>query len=73
VVLHAAIHPLSPGSPAYAIAKLTAVGGVIGLKVALSRRARRNADSHEQPAEQRSAKPHPVSARKSRRRSRKRR
>jgi hypothetical protein len=76
VVHHAAFHPLSPGSPAYAIAKLSAVGGIIGLRIALSRRARRNAENAEtaeEPPEHTSANPHPVSARKARRRSRKRR
>ena len=43
-VMHAAIHPLTPGGPAYAIAKLGAVGGLIALKVAMSRRARRQDD-----------------------------
>jgi hypothetical protein len=75
---HAAFHPLTPGSPAYAIAKLSAIGGLIGLRVALARRSRRNAEAEEAPAPapaetRRTAKPHPVSSRKAARRSRKRR
>jgi hypothetical protein len=72
----AAFHPLTPGNPAYAIAKISAIGGLIGLRVALSRRSKRAADagSAEEPVvEQRPARPHPVSSRKARRRSRKRR
>jgi hypothetical protein len=75
-MLHAAIHPLTPGSPAYAFAKVGAIGGLIALRVVLSRRSRRS-DSEpaaEVPAAaERPAQPHPVSARKARRRSRKRR
>lgn len=75
VVHQAAIHPLTPGSPAYAIAKLSAIGGLIGLRVALARRSRRKAEAEAPvPAEeQRPARPHPVSSRKAGRRSRKRR
>jgi hypothetical protein len=73
--MHAAIHPLTPGSPAYAIAKLGAIGGLIALKVALSRRAQRSAqpDSDHEPTPERPARPHPVSRRKARRRGRKHR
>jgi hypothetical protein len=73
--MHAAIHLPTPGSPAYAIAKLGAVGGVIALKVALSRRAKRPAepDGDAEPSTDGPPRPHPVSQRKSRRRSRKRR
>jgi hypothetical protein len=72
----AALHPLTPGSPAYAIAKISAIGGLIGLRVALARRSRRKAEAEEAPVaaeEQRRPKPHPVSSRKAGRRSRKRR
>jgi hypothetical protein len=74
--MQAAIHLPTPGSPAYALAKLGAVGGVIALKMALSRRARRQEEPAAEPgpaAESRSSRPHPVSARKARRRGRKRR
>jgi hypothetical protein len=71
--MHAAIHPLTPGSPAYAIAKVSAIGGLIALRVVLSRRGKRSQEP-EPPAEmERPAQAHPVSARKARRRSRKRR
>jgi hypothetical protein len=71
--MHAAIHPLTPGSPAYAIAKVSAIGGLIALRVVLSRRGKRSPEP-ERPAEsERPAQAHPVSARKARRRSRKRR
>jgi hypothetical protein len=75
-MLHAAIHPLTPGSPAYAIAKVGAIGGLIALRVALSRRSKRSEpeSAAEAPAAaERPAQAHPVSARKARRRSRKRR
>ena len=73
----AAFHPLTPGNPAYAIAKISAVGGLIGLRVAMSRRSKRAAEAQTatEPAveQQRVARPPPVSSRKARRRSRKRR
>jgi hypothetical protein len=75
-MLHAAIHPLTPGSPAYAIAKIGAIGGLIALRVALGRRAKRSQTEPAGEADampQRPGQPHPVSARKARRRSRKRR
>jgi hypothetical protein len=76
--MHAAVHPLTPGSPAYAIAKVSAIGGLIALRVAMSRRAKRSHPDPEPVAEtdttaERTARAHPVSARKARRRSRKRR
>jgi hypothetical protein len=73
--MHAAIHLPAPGSPAYTLAKLGAIGGVVALKVALSRRAERRAESdgETEPTVDRPARPHPVSERKARRRSRKRR
>ena len=36
----AAIHPLTPGSPAYAALKVGAIGSVIALRFALTRRNR---------------------------------
>jgi hypothetical protein len=44
----AALHPLTPGSPAYALLKVGAVGGVIALRFALARRGR--AQEEEAPA-----------------------
>jgi hypothetical protein len=73
----AAFHPLTPGNPAYAIAKISAVGGLIGLRVAMSRRSKRAAEAESATApaveQHAAARPHPVSSRKARRRSRKRR
>ncbi len=69
----AAIHPLTPGSPAYAIAKVSAVGGLIALRMVLSRRKRgdHETDSGPEPApEPTPRQPHPVSRRKSQRRRR---
>jgi hypothetical protein len=69
----AAIHPLTPGSPAYAALKVGAIGSVVALRFALTRRNR-----HEDPeptateavpaARERS--PHPVSRKKKRKRRR---
>jgi hypothetical protein len=70
----AAIHPLTPGSPAYAVLKISAVGGLIGLRVLMARRSRRNEESAAEapaPVEQAPARrPHPVSRRKRKRRRR---
>ena len=43
----AAIHPLTPGSPAYAALKVGAIGTVVALRFALTRRNR----EQELPAE----------------------
>ena len=72
----AAIHPLTPGSPAYAALKVGAIGSIVALRFALTRRSRHQeraeAPEHtaaEPPAErQRSA--HPVSRKKKKRRRR---
>jgi hypothetical protein len=66
----AAIHPLTPGSPAYAALKVGAIGTVVALRFAL---ARRNRDGHgdeasAQPQPERQRPPHPVSRKKKRRR-----
>jgi hypothetical protein len=70
--MHAAIHPLTPGSPAYAIAKIGAVGGLIALRVAMSRRSKRREDpaAEAAPTAEAPARPHPVSQRKANRRRR---
>lgn len=71
MAVHAAIHPLTPGSPAYALAKVGAIGGLVALRLFLSRRSRERSDSearHETPPRRRS--PHPVSRKKRRRRRR---
>jgi hypothetical protein len=36
----AALHILTPGSPAYALAKMAAVGGVIALRMWMAKRER---------------------------------
>jgi hypothetical protein len=68
----AAIHPLTPGSPAYAALKVGAIGTVVALRFALTRRNRdRHADeapAEVQPERQLQRPPHPVSRKKKRRR-----
>ena len=71
----AAIHPLTPGSPVYAVLKVSAVGGLIALRVVMSRRSKHNeqvaADAAPAPVEEAAAPtPHPVSRRKRKRRRR---
>jgi hypothetical protein len=71
----AAIHPLTPGSPVYAVLKVSAVGGLIALRVLMSRRAKRNeeAPAESAPAAVEEAPPvrqQPVSKRKRKRRRR---
>jgi hypothetical protein len=70
----AAIHVLTPGSPAYAVAKLSAIGGLVALRVVMSRRSRAKRESPAKqeaaPAPARRPSPHPVSAKKKRRRRR---
>jgi hypothetical protein len=71
----AAIHPLTPGSPAYALLKISAVGGLIALRIVMSRRSKHNEQvaSEAPPAPDDDApapRPHPVSRRKRKRRRR---
>jgi hypothetical protein len=71
----AAIHPLTPGSPAYAVLKIGAVGGLIALRVVMSRRSKRNeqvpSEAAPAPVDDAPApRPHPVSRRKRKRRRR---
>jgi len=65
----AALHLLTPGSPAYAMLKVGAVGGLFALRFAL---VRRNKEKQPEPevaaAEPASRSPHPVSKKKKRRR-----
>jgi hypothetical protein len=75
VVHPAAIHPLTPGSPAYAMLKVGAVGSLVALRFALTRRNRgqdaappEHAETEHPTERQRSA--HPVSRKKKRRRRR---
>jgi hypothetical protein len=46
----AALHLLTPGSPAYALLKVGAIGGVIALRMAMARRARSEQEREEPPA-----------------------
>ena len=70
----AALHLLTPGSPAYAMLKIGAVGGIFALRFALVRRNR----AHDQGAAPEPVEaaapvrrdPHPVSKKKKRRRRR---
>jgi hypothetical protein len=64
----AAIHPLTPGSPAYAALKVGAIGTVVALRFALTRRNRDEAPAEPQPERQLQRPPHPVSRKKKRRR-----
>jgi hypothetical protein len=68
----AAIHPLTPGSPAYAALKVGAIGTVVALRFALTRRNRDGhadeAHAEPQPERQPQRPPHPVSRKKKRRR-----
>ncbi len=71
----AAIHPLTPGSPAYALLKVSAVGGLIALRMVMARRSKVNteADDSPEPAPEATVTPsHPVSRRKAQRRRRRR-
>jgi hypothetical protein len=69
----AALHPLTPGSPAYAMLKVGALGSIVALRFALTRRNRGHEDATpdqaetETPVEQRRTA-HPVSRKKKRRR-----
>jgi hypothetical protein len=71
-----AFHPLTPGSPAYAMLKVGAVGSIFALRFALMRRNRQKGASEapEQLATEPAAEPqppaHPVSRKKKRRRRR---
>ena len=71
----AAFHPLTPGSPAYAMLKIGASGSIVALRFALTRRTRNEGgEEHEQLATEttaeRQARAHPVSRKKKKRRRR---
>jgi hypothetical protein len=75
VVHPAVIHPLTPGSPAYAMLKVGAIGSIFALRFALIRRKRdKDGTAPEQPAAEAPAEPqrsaHPISRKKKRRRRR---
>jgi hypothetical protein len=69
----AALHPLTPGNPVYAMLKIGAIGGLVALRFALVRRSK----SHEEAAQPEPVEvappvrqPHPVSKKKKRRKRR---
>ena len=71
----AVIHPLTPGSPAYAMLKVGAIGSIVALRFALTRRNRNEGgETPEQlatePTAERQAPAHPVSRKKKKRRRR---
>jgi hypothetical protein len=73
----AAIHPLTPGSPAYAILKVSAVGGLIALRMVMARRSKADTPTDDEPEPEAALDPgepapHPVSRRKAQRRRRRR-
>jgi hypothetical protein len=75
-VIHpAAIHPLTPGTPAYAILKVGAIGSIVALRFALTRRSRRQEETATEhtatdASAERQRPAHPVSRKKKRRRRR---
>ena len=71
----AAVHLLTPGSPAYAMLKIGAIGGIFALRFALVRKNRAQEDTAAQAEPVEAAAPmrrdpHPVSKKKKRRRRR---
>jgi hypothetical protein len=70
----AALHVLTPGSPVYALAKVSAIGGLIALRFVLARRDRARREQEEEatapPRSERGPQPHPISRKKQRRRRR---
>jgi hypothetical protein len=70
----AAVHLLTPGSPAYAALKVGAIGSIFALRFAMVRRNKGESAATEpetvQPAEPVRRDPHPVSKKKKRRRRR---
>jgi hypothetical protein len=78
VVAPASLHILTPGSPAYAVAKVGAIGGLFALRMVLTRRQRRQDQRSGEPSDspavppapERRRAPHPVSRKKRQRRRR---
>jgi hypothetical protein len=69
----AALHLLTPGSPAYAVLKVGAIGGIFALRFALVRKNRAKDEAAPEPVEVAAPvkrDPHPVSKKKKRRRRR---
>jgi hypothetical protein len=69
----AAIHPLTPGSPAYGALKIGAIGALVGLRFVLVRRNKSQDEGVEPEAVEVApavSRPHPVSKKKKRRKRR---
>jgi hypothetical protein len=69
----AALHPLTPGSPVYAMLKIGAIGALVGLRFVFARRNKENEQTVEpEPVEVAPPvrQPHPVSKKKKRRKRR---
>jgi hypothetical protein len=72
----ASLHLLTPGSPAYALLKVGAIGGVFALRFALAKRERQKRAEAESPEPARQGpeparrEPHPVSRKRKKRRRR---
>jgi hypothetical protein len=67
----ASLHLLTPGSPAYALLKVGAIGGIFALRFVLKRREReRHAGEAGAPVPEPAAKGHPVSRKKRKHRRR---
>jgi hypothetical protein len=67
----AAFHPLTPGSPAYAMLKVGAIGSIFALRFVLVKRRQEEPEPEQAaPAAEARRSPHPVSRRKKKRRRR---
>jgi hypothetical protein len=69
----AAFHPLTPGSPAYAMLKVGAIGSIFALRFVLVKRRQEEPEPEQaapEPALEARRSPHPVSRRKKKRRRR---
>jgi len=73
LVSPAAIHPLTPGSPAYGALKIGAIGALVGLRFVLVRRNKGQETETETEGVEVAPpvnRPHPVSKKKKRRKRR---
>jgi hypothetical protein len=67
----AALHPLTPGSPVYAMLKVGAIGSIVALRFVLGRRNKgHDGEAEPEPVEVAPpvSRPHPVSKKKRRKR-----
>jgi hypothetical protein len=69
-VAPAALHPLTPGSPLYAMLKIGAIGAIVALRFVLGRKNKHGESAEVEPVEVAPPvrKPHPVSKKKKRKR-----